>query len=927
MNPTDVEIESAIEREIVRTVGPLPPGPFERLAASYAQLAYPERFRELVPISGNHWCDAYVQLPDGRIDVLEFTHRKADWEAHLKEKLDHAEGLGPGRLAGFFYVSWCPEPGPEALKPYYDRCRHLGIAEEKTAFVFRKRLVRELGDRRFARLWTEILNLPCHCHPFEPIRGTRCCQPGRPGTDFRSFVPTREEYDQGLVHRPAIAAAVEEQLQRRGWALVRGRPGSGKTVLATSIALGLCFGAAPAYYLDLADDPEVGPALDAIVGRGAQGVLFILDNVHLDEEFARKVFEHWSSFPQGSSLLMTGRHVTAPPDPRGWPRPLEHLGSPEPFEPTAHDLGGVLRRLMARAMPPAITPQPPPAVLAAWHRTFGADLIAFSAAVAQQVEDLRAGDWNLRVSSADQYVERAYFQDATPEERRDLLLLSAMADIELNTPQEALESGGLLRHVADGRVERLERGRERYVQFRLPHPGWGGLLRSAARSTAPPLDALVRVALANPSRGFLAAARFDAAGRSDERDAVLASLAGLPGGVARALLASGTVAYFRVNLERLAKWEIRSEEQIDAELAAPAPGLPPDAQNAAILGKAALRTPLEFLASFLAYAETRLPRANKGLREFLEQPENVKVLGEAALRTPLANLVSFLDSVAFAEKVVAAVDRDGWEQARAAVREYDPGLFLRAARAFERLGRPDLAEAPAEAFVRGAQRSHWDATTCGIVHLSYILRLGHRAGTEAILGFLERILSASWLRDQYASCEPGPLAGAMFALWGFQDEAVLNRFRTAALRGNLQRHLRGLARPADDAIFGTLQLLGCCRLLAIDTTCTGVLWPTSGRLRRVLELAAPAPGATAIGHVQVQFWLGLREMARLRSDRVGVPAEAGEQVRGLWRVSAPPSDRHAAFNAWMLDWLDRCSQAGWVLLADEVPMARAWQES
>jgi hypothetical protein len=57
---------------------------------------------------------------------------------------------------------------------------------------------------------------------------------------------------------------------------------------------------------------------------------------------------------------------------------------------------------------------------------------------------------------------------------------------------------------------------------------------------------------------------------------------------------------------------------------------------------------------------------------------------------------------------------------------------------------------------------------------------------------------------------------------------------------------------------------------------------------------------------------GLREMARLRSDRVSVPAEAGEGVRGLWKVSTPPTERHAAFNAWMLDWLDRCAQAEWL---------------
>jgi hypothetical protein len=81
-----------------------------------------------------------------------------------------------------------------------------------------------------------------------------------------------------------------------------------------------------------------------------------------------------------------------------------------------------------------------------------------------------------------------------------------------------------------------------------------------------------------------------------------------------------------------------------------------------------------------------------------------------------------------------------------------------------------------------------------------------------------------------------------------------------------------------------------------------------------------------MGHIEIQLWLGLQEMARLRSDRVSVPAEAGEGVRGLWKVSTPPTERHAAFNAWMLDWLDRCAQAEWLLLADDVPMAQGFAE-
>ena len=47
-------------------------------------------------------------------------------------------------------------------------------------------------------------------------------------------------------------------------------------------------------------------------------------------------------------------------------------------------------------------------------------------------------------------------------------------------------------------------------------------------------------------------------------------------------------------------------------------------------------------------------------------------------------------------------------------------------------------------------------------------------------------------------------------------------------------------------------------------------WPDTSELAEVLKLRAPDNDAIAIGPLQLQLWLGLREMARLRADSVAL---------------------------------------------------------
>ena len=116
-------------------------------------------------------------------------------------------------------------------------------------------------------------------------------------------------------------------------------------------------------------------------------MLFIVDNVHIDEGFARDVFDHWKVASMGSRLLLLGRDVSIF-DPRGVAGPLdEYREEALTLEVRPDDLAGVFLRLARRFLSsPGHFSQPPHEALQRWHDLFGGDLIAFSAAVAQRIK-------------------------------------------------------------------------------------------------------------------------------------------------------------------------------------------------------------------------------------------------------------------------------------------------------------------------------------------------------------------------------------------------------------------------------------------------------------------------------------------------------------------------------------------------------------
>ena len=329
------------------------------------------------------------------------------------------------------------------------------------------------------------------------------------------------------------------------------------------------------------------------------------------------------------------------------------------------------------------------------------------------------------------------------------------------------------------------------------------------------------------------------------------------------------------------------------------------------------------LASFLEYAERKLPSLSKILTDRLGGQRLLILLQELACRAPLDSLLKFLQTVAIAPAVVLAIDRDEWDKSRSVDNSEQPSYFPALSGVLRRLGKPELAEAPARALISAAKPQHWHVSGLGLHHLSHVMRLGRMVGTETVLRFLVRIVTPAWLERQYGKAPSYGIAAALFGLWGYHEQSILDHFRIEALKSRVTAEMKSLNTLTPENLSSALQLLGCSALIRVCVDKSQVGWPNADQVREAIRFAAPRGEMVTIGHIQIQFWLGLREIARMWPGRITVQAELGNQVLTLWKNSTGYTDKQNALNVWMIDWLERCAQSGWMLIPDHTPFAGA----
>jgi hypothetical protein len=463
--------ESIIEQRI----GALQPGPFQRLVESYSRIRLQnvERVvgsgRTSVDATVGPWPDAYAICHDGTQWAIEATHASSGWRSHFRNDLDHF-AASRERFAGLLFVSW--ENGPSD----HDVFEELNVDPSLwTAIrvVFRRQLIVELRDPRYAQVWLDPLRLPVSAAPFVPLEHADNLYGREDTVSSSGWLPRRSEYKAGEVHRPMIYDSVLDRLRTERWSFVQGRGAAGKTVLSLQIASDPSFDWSAIYYLDFTWNTSLHDLLDTVVARGDERVLFIVDNAHIAPMYARELFETWESSLSGASLLMLSRVVSTPT--RSEQNALSH------FDPhalllntSADDLSGIFLRLLRRASN-GLVERPPEPVLQNWLKLFGGDLLAFSFAVAKRRNGLLAGDLTISAADAGDYVRENYLAEISPDQRLALARLAALAQVELPAHRDILPDIPP-RMLLQGVILRETGGDE--DQYRFVHAGIGDLVLS-----------------------------------------------------------------------------------------------------------------------------------------------------------------------------------------------------------------------------------------------------------------------------------------------------------------------------------------------------------------------------------------------------------------------------------------------------------------
>jgi hypothetical protein len=184
--------------------------------------------------------------------------------------------------------------------------------------------------------------------------------------------------------------------------------------------------------------------------------------------------------------------------------------------------------------------------------------------------------------------------------------------------------------------------------------------------------------------------------------------------------------------------------------------------------------------------------------------------------------------------------------------------------------------------------------------VSIVLGFANGADARVIREFVDDVMTSNWLDAQYGNQETsaGVIAAAIFGVYIGQGQEIAERFDRPILHTRLTKAMANPVIGKKGEASHAIQLLGCCALIGIRPA--GAMERLSPR--KIEELCAPLSG-TIFGHIQMQFWLGLRELSPARAALLPLPA--GALVRAIHGFSE--LQEHTAFarvlKESMLKWL------------------------
>ena len=89
-------------------------------------------------------------------------------------------------------------------------------------------------------------------------------------------------------------------------------------------------------------------------------------------------------------------------------------------------------------------------------------------------------------------------------------------------------------------------------------------------------------------------------------------------------------------------------------------------------------------------------------------------------------------------------------------------------------------------------------------------------------------------------------------------------------------------------------------------------------MAKCLAMYPPGRRDEGIRPIQAGLWAGLREWCHLSREKLIADGPLAEDILAQFRAADPVGrPRLADLNAVMIDWLERCRDHGWYLIADD----------
>ncbi|XMB48868.1 hypothetical protein QQ999_23750 [Pseudomonas fluorescens] len=898
------------------------------LAEEMAILACPARFngRPLIRQGRNSegqtnkgWPDAYVLTSPGVVDGIEATRDGQSWSKHLDEDLKKAKSPDNFNLSGYFFVASYPDHEPSAaeIKEWSEKFVNAGVPAENIQLMIGKHLAMELARPKYAQICQSLLGLASSPVYFENIRENIVLN-----KSVSLVTPTEEEFASGKVFKPGVATVVMDELQNEGVCLVRGHGACGKTTLAYWIGLSDSYHPAPVYYLDLVSLPieaSIGVIKNEMVGVNGPGALFIIDNIHIDENWAEVLLNHWREKCKvsGSHLLFLGRETGA--------KEGTSLGSvmPKIMRAGKEEFRQLVKLRCGNNV------EVTDSILEQWLNIFGGrrglsrgnsmvvvDLIAFGAALERRKKHIRAGNFQLASSDAVDAVRERYLKPISDQKSlANLLSLAAVSEFELRVPRAAFKypTAGLENDcVATGLVL------SHNDRFALAHAALGPLLLEAA----PEIDIQserVEIAKKFP---YLGLGMIRAGMEPDEHETMVA--------IIKETLQSDSWLQHCSNLHDVSGVVLSAIRTLKLEHSV----LESVISSHNHLTKLIINTrSLETLTSTAGRLKSvRLVNTATTILE-PSTPKRLAALLKVINSARNSEILGYLKSLSHAKckEILNKINVIDWVSSRSMVAVDNASTTCQLCRHLEFLGHKNLAASPALDLIKRFNFNCLSRSDLG--DISNLIRLA--SPEESVLEhFLSQLMNAGWLSYTFSETRSGQLCGALMSFANTMPNHLRDRLLISAVSVRIEHEamkLRQLFILTEDEYnfehrpsnthekllpFDVAKKRSVARFVCVlgagyalwgsSFPATQWVWPQEVTAEEVyFSRSATDSESSNLGMYELQYWLGLKFLNYIKINiPVITDAKFMDSFAKRLKNSLPPTHEGSILRRSLLEWLE-----------------------